>query len=121
ELDLLVRGDDWALSRGGAVNRTKTLLFLAASLLVAGVVAVCGPIGFVGLMAPHICRLLLGPSHRVLVPATLLFGGAFLAICDTLARTVFAPLELPVGVVTAFLGGPFFLWLLLRGNAERMM
>ena len=84
--------------------------------MVGAVVAVCGPIGFVGLMAPHICRLIVGPDHRRLYPATLLFGGAFLVICDTAARTVMAPTELPVGIITALLGGPFFLWLLLAAG-----
>ena len=113
EMNLLTTGDELAASRGVAVDRTKLIIFLAASLIVAAVVAVCGPIGFVGLMAPHICRLLIGPDHRHLLPATLLFGAAFLTLCDTLARTVMAPTELPVGIITALLGGPFFLWLLL--------
>ena len=92
----------------------RKIIFLAASIMVGGVVAACGPIGFVGMMSPHICRLLVGSTHRRLLPASVLFGGAFLAACDTLARLVLAPAELPVGVITAFLGGPFFLWLLLR-------
>ncbi len=114
ELNQITTGDELAASRGVEVNRTKMVLFFAASLMVGAVVAFCGPIGFVGLMAPHICRLLIGPDHRYLTPATLLFGGAFLVLCDTLARTVMAPTELPVGIITALLGGPFFLWLLLR-------
>ena len=113
ELNLITTGDELAASRGVEVDRTKLVLFLAASLMVGAVVAMCGPIGFVGLMAPHICRLLIGPDHRWLMPATLLFGGAFLVLCDTLARTAMAPTELPVGIITALLGGPFFLWLLL--------
>lgn len=113
ELNLITTGEELAASRGVEVNRVKITLFFAASLMVGAVVAVCGPIGFVGLLAPHICRLLIGPDHRYLTPATLLFGGAFLALCDTLARTVIAPTELPVGILTALLGGPFFLWLLL--------
>jgi len=76
------------------------------------VVAFCGPIGFVGLMVPHICRLLVGPDHRFLFPATWLLGGTFLVVCDSVGRTIMAPSELPVGVITALLGGPFFLWLL---------
>jgi iron complex transport system permease protein len=82
--------------------------------MVGVIVSLCGPIGFVGLMAPHICRLIVGPTHRRLLPATLLFGGAFLVACDTMARTLFAPAELPVGIFTSFLGGPFFLWLLFK-------
>ena len=114
ELDLLATGAELAASRGVAVARTRTTLFVATSVMVGGVVAACGPIGFVGMMSPHICRLLLGPGHRLLLPASAVFGGAFLVLCDVAARTIAAPAELPVGVITAFLGAPFFLWLLLR-------
>lgn len=114
ELNLLLLGEDLASSRGVAVARVKLVLFLVTSLAVAGVVSVTGPIGFVGMMVPHIVRLLVGPDHRVLGPATLLAGGSFLVVCDRLARVVVSPADLPVGVVTAMLGGPFFLWLLLR-------
>lgn len=114
ELNLLTVGEELAISRGVAVGRIKTLLFLAVSAMVGAIVAVCGPIGFVGLMCPHICRLIVGPDHRRLLPATFLFGGAFLVICDTVARTAYAQSELPVGIFTSFLGGPFFLWLLLK-------
>jgi iron complex transport system permease protein len=114
ELDLLATGSELAASRGVAVARTRTTLFVATSVMVGGVVAACGPIGFIGMMSPHICRLLLGPGHRLLLPASAVFGGAFLVLCDVAARTVVAPAELPVGVITAFLGAPFFLWLLLR-------
>jgi iron complex transport system permease protein len=112
ELNLMLMGEDFAISRGVALESTKMLLYFAVSMMVGAVVAVCGPIGFVGLMAPHICRLLIGPDHRTLFPATMLLGGTFLVICDTLGRTVIPDTELPVGVVTALLGGPFFLWLL---------
>jgi iron complex transport system permease protein len=114
ELDLLATGTEIAASRGVAVAPTRTVLFLATSVMVGGVVAACGPVGFVGMMAPHICRLLVGSNHRVLLPASILFGGAFLVLCDTAARLVLFPAELPVGVITAFLGAPFFLWLLVR-------
>jgi iron complex transport system permease protein len=114
ELDLLATGSEIAASRGVAVSRARTVLFIATSVMVGGVVAACGPIGFVGMMSPHICRLMLGPDHRWLLPASAVFGGAFLVLCDTAARVVIAPAELPVGVITAFLGAPFFLWLLLR-------
>jgi len=119
ELNLLATGEELAASRGVEVRTTKRLLFFATSLMVGGVVAVCGPIGFVGMMAPHICRLLIGPDHRYLAPATLLFGGAFLVLCDVLAQIVIAPAIIPVGVITALLGGPFFLWLLLSGSLAR--
>lgn len=116
ELNLLSVDEELAASRGVAVARVKTVLFLATSCMVGVIVSLCGPIGFVGLMAPHICRLLVGSDHRYLLPATLLFGGAFLVACDTIARTAFAPTELPVGIFTSLLGGPFFLWLLLRSG-----
>jgi len=119
ELNLLLLGDDLATSRGVDVPRVKLVLFFTVSLMVGGVVAVCGPIGFVGMMVPHMCRLMVGHDHRVLAPASALFGGAFLVACDTAARIVLAPAELPVGVVTALLGGPFFLWLLLSGSEQR--
>jgi iron complex transport system permease protein len=114
KLDLLATGTEIAASRGVAVAKTRTRLFLATSLMVGGVVAACGPVGFVGMMAPHICRLLVGPNHRVLLPASILFGGSFLVLCDAAARILLFPAELPVGVITAFLGAPFFLWLLTR-------
>ncbi|HEC60420.1 hypothetical protein LCGC14_1023380 [marine sediment metagenome] len=116
ELNLLMAGDDIALSRGLAVQKTRYLLFFVTSLCVGAIVALCGPIGFIGMMVPHICRLLIGSDHQWLTPATLLFGGAFLIICDTIARLIIAPSEIPVGVITTLLGGPFFLWLLIRSR-----
>lgn len=114
ELNLLATGDDIATSRGVDVNRIKKRLFIATSLMVGGVVAMCGPIGFIGMITPHICRLLVGSNHRILIVATVLFGGTFLLVCDTLARTLIAPVEIPVGVITAMVGGPFFIILLLK-------
>jgi len=121
ELNLLLTGEEIAHSRGVEVRWVKQGLFFATSLMVGGVVAICGPIGFVGMMIPHICRLMIGADHRWLAPATLLFGAAFLAICDTISRTLIAPVEIPVGVITALLGGPFFLWLLLRRESEKSL
>lgn len=111
-LDQLLAGEDLARSRGVNVARTKVVLLLAATLLIGGIVAVCGPIGFVGLMVPHICRRFFSANHLFLGPASMLFGGCFLVIADTAGRTIFAPTELPVGIITALVGGPFFLWLL---------
>jgi len=116
ELNLLTAGDDIALSRGVAVQKIRYLLFFVTSLCVGAIVALCGPIGFIGLMVPHICRLLIGSDHRYLIPATLLFGGSFLVLCDTVARLIIAPAEIPVGVITTLLGGPFFLWLLIKSS-----
>ncbi|RKZ78708.1 MAG: iron ABC transporter permease [Gammaproteobacteria bacterium] len=118
ELNLLMAGDDIALSRGVAVQHVRYLLFFVTSLCVGAIVALCGPIGFVGMMVPHICRLLIGSDHRWLTPATLLFGGGFLVLCDAVARLIIAPAEIPVGVITTLLGGPFFLWLLIKFKAQ---
>jgi iron complex transport system permease protein len=118
ELNLIATGEELAAARGVEVDRVKLVLFAACSVMVGAIVSVCGPIGFVGLMAPHICRLLVGPDHRVLGPATILFGGAFLVLCDTAARMIIAPTELPVGILTALLGGPFFVWLLLTRSGR---
>jgi iron complex transport system permease protein len=119
EMNLLTIGEEIAASRGVSVSNIKKLIFFATSLMVGGVVAICGPIGFIGMMSPHICRLIIGPNHRYLTPTTFLFGGVFLVLCDTLARSLIAPAEIPVGVITAILGGPFFIWLLLgRGWLE---
>jgi iron complex transport system permease protein len=119
ELNLMTLGEDLAISRGVNVKKIKGALFLATSLMVGVVVSVCGPIGFIGMMVPHISRLLVGAEHRYLSPVTFIFGGAFLVFCDTLSRTLIAPAEIPVGVITSFLGGPFFLWLLLGGSSEK--
>lgn len=114
DLDLLCLGEETAHGRGLALGRLTAAVFWLSSLLVAGLVAVTGPIGFVGMMAPHAARLLVGPGHRRLVPAAVLAGSGFLVLADTLARTLLAPAELPVGVLTACVGGPVFLLLLLR-------
>jgi len=116
ELDILSFGEEAAAARGVDYSRTLLAQFILTSIAVAGIVAATGPIGFVGLIAPHSARLLVGPRHCILTPASALTGGVLLTLCDTLARTLIAPGEIPVGVVTALLGGPFFLWLLLRGR-----
>jgi iron complex transport system permease protein len=85
---------------------------ISTSCLTGCVTALTGPIGFVGLIVPHALRLRLGADHRVLIPCSFLLGAAFLAVCDTIARTLLAPSEIPVGVITALVGGPFFIWLL---------
>ena len=114
DLNLLALGEESALELGVEVERTRRAVFVAASLLVGAAVAVSGMIGFVGLIVPHLLRLAAGTDHRLLVPASFLGGATFLVVADTVARTALAPAELPVGVVTALLGGPFFIWLLRR-------
>ncbi|HTR53477.1 MAG TPA: iron ABC transporter permease [Kofleriaceae bacterium] len=111
-LDALAAGPELAASLGVAVGRTQAIVFGLASLLVGLAVAVAGPIGFVGLVVPHAMRAVVGPDHRVLLPASMLGGGALLVTCDTLARTVL-PTHLPAGAVTAVLGGLFFLGILV--------
>jgi iron complex transport system permease protein len=110
--NLLAVGQDWAAAKGLDSRRSLRLGYAAGSVLAGAVTAITGPIGFAGLIVPHALRMILGPDHRILLPASFLLGGAFLAICDAIGRTVFAPAELPVGVITAMLGGPFFLWVL---------
>lgn len=113
-LDLLSIGEDTAAHLGVSVERTKYVAYGCASLLTAASVAMSGVIGFVGLVIPHFVRLLWGSGHRFLLPASVLLGAAFLVVTDALARTVAAPMELPVGVLTAFVGVPFFIWVLKR-------
>jgi len=110
--NLLSVGEDWAASRGVPSARLTLLGYVAGSILTALVTSLTGPIGFIGLIVPHALRLKLGADHRVLLPCSILLGAAFLAACDALSRTVLAPTEIPVGVVTALCGGPFFIWLL---------
>jgi ABC-type Fe3+-siderophore transport system permease subunit len=114
QLNPMAAGEEWAASRGVDVRRLKTMCYFIASILTGAVTAFSGPIGFVGLIVPHTVRLVLGPDHRLLIPASFFVGSAFLVLCDTAARTIFAPTEIPVGVITALLGGPFFIALLKR-------
>ncbi len=114
DLNVMTFGEEPAAHLGLHVERTKKLFFLVASLMTGATVAACGLIGFVGLIVPHSVRLVIGPDHRRLVPASALAGAIFLVLGDIFARTVIAPREIPIGVVTAFLGGPFFLYLLRR-------
>ena len=113
-LNLLSVSDESAAARGVDVVRTHRVAFVSASLATSAAVSLAGPIGFIGIVVPHLVRLLVGVDHRIVLPASALFGAAFLVACDLAARTVLAPVEIPVGVVTALLGGPFFLWLLVR-------
>jgi iron complex transport system permease protein len=113
-LDAMLLGEGEAHHLGVDVERTKRRALLTTSVLIGTSVALCGMIGFVGLLVPHLIRLVFGPSHRFLMTATILVGGVLLLIADLVARTVAAPAELPIGIVTALLGAPFFLALLKR-------
>lgn len=113
-LNLMALGAESAASRGVDVRRMQRLAFFSSSLATGAAVSLGGPVGFIGIIVPHFVRLIVGSDHRLVLPAAALGGGAFLVICDVAARTIVAPLEVPVGIITAVLGGPFFLWLLLQ-------
>ena len=118
DLDLLMMGEEIAASRGVSVKRSRRLIYFAASLLTAAVVAHCGPIGFVGLIIPHVVRYFVGPTHRAMLPACALAGATFLPLCDTIARNAMywyraEARQVPVGVLTNLIGGAFFLYILL--------
>jgi len=117
-MDLICAGEETARQLGADVERAKIISLTAASLITASVVSFSGLIGFVGLIVPHAARFLFGPDHRLLLPASALLGAAGLVIADTLARTMLAPTELPVGVLTVLLGGPGFIFLYRRRQSE---
>ncbi len=118
DINVMGAGDETAKSLGVNVERTRILILIIASLLTAGIVSFMGTIGFVGLVAPHMCRMVIGGDNRFLIPASGLFGAALLLGADTIARTIIAPVILPVGVLTAFMGGPLFLYLIMRKRRE---
>jgi iron complex transport system permease protein len=118
-LNVLTLGTAAAATRGVNVDRAQRLAFFIASLATSTAVSLAGPIAFVGIVVPHLVRLIVGVDHRIVLPAAALFGATFLITCDVIARTIIAPVELPVGIVTAVIGGPFFLWLLVRKMSLR--
>jgi iron complex transport system permease protein len=113
-LDVLTLGADAAAARGVDVRRSERIALVSASLATGTAVSLGGPVSFVGIIVPHLVRLMVGSDHRMTLPAASLFGATFVIVCDLAARTLFFPAELPVGIVTALIGGPFFLWLLMR-------
>ncbi len=112
--NLIATGDETALQLGVDVKKIKRLSYLLASLITGLVVSVSGVIGFVGLIIPHICRMIFGPDHRLLLPASVLLGASFMIVADILSRILLAPTEIPVGAITAAIGAPLFVWLLKR-------
>ena len=112
EWNVMAVGETWAATRGLSTSRLLLIGCIAGSVLTGAVTALTGPIGFVGLIVPHALRIRLGADHRILAPCSFFLGAAFVAICDVFSRTVLAPVEIPVGVITALLGGPFFIWML---------
>ena len=119
-LNLITLGEEAAMQLGVETGALQRQIFVASSLMIGAMVSVSGMIGFVGLMIPHVMRLIVGSDHRLLLPASFLAGGIFLCWADTLARILLAPAELPVGIITAFFGGPFFLFLLYRDGAKKL-
>jgi iron complex transport system permease protein len=117
-LNLITAGEEPALQLGVDVEKAKVICFIVVSLIVGILVSFTGLIGFVGLIVPHLFRMVFGSDHRLLIPASALGGAAFLILADTLARTIISPSELPVGVITAFLGAPFFIYLLRKRGSQ---
>jgi iron complex transport system permease protein len=118
DINVMGAGDERAKSLGVNVGRTRIIILMIASLMTAAIVCFTGTIGFIGLVSPHVCRLVIGGDNRFLIPASGLFGAALLLGADTIARTIMAPVILPGGVITAFMGGPLFLYLILRRRKE---
>lgn len=112
EWNLFSVGETWAATRGVSTSHVLLLGCIAGSVLTGAVTALTGPIAFVGLIVPHAVRMWVGADHRILAPCSFLLGAAFVALCDVFSRTVLAPVEIPVGVITSLLGGPFFIWML---------
>lgn len=122
QLDQFLTGDSIAHSRGVNTRVSRNLFVIVTALAVGGIVAICGPIGFIGIIAPHACRMLMpGIRHRMLAVSSFLLGGTFLMLADTLARSIAPPSEIPVGIITALLGGPIFLLILFRRKSRLLM
>lgn len=118
DLNIMLTGDESAESLGVDVERIKIYILLSGTFMTSIVVSVSGIIGFVGLIIPHIVRLLIGPDHRILLPSSALIGGIFMIFADTLARMIISPVEIPVGIITALFGGPFFIYLLRKKKRQ---
>ncbi len=118
DMNIYSLGNDVASSLGLDIRKMELKIYFATSLAAASVISVTGPIGFIGLFIPHILRITIGVDNRILVPCSFLLGASFLTTADTISRTIISPVEIPVGIVTALIGGIFFLWLLIRSKKE---
>ncbi|MHC1637375.1 MAG: FecCD family ABC transporter permease, partial [Candidatus Nezhaarchaeales archaeon] len=118
DLNIMLMGEETAITLGVDVESVKLMLIIISALVTSIAVSFTGMIAFVGLIVPHIVRLIVGPDHRVLLPCSTLFGALFLVVCDDIARVALAPTQIPVGVITALTGGPFFIYLLRRRKKE---
>lgn len=121
DMNLLGLGEDVASSLGVSVQRVEKKIYFATSLAASAIISVTGPIAFIGLIIPHLIRMVLGSDNRFVVPCSFLLGASFLTAADTVARTVIAPVEIPVGIITALLGGVFFLWLMVKAKREEVI
>jgi len=121
DLNIMALGEEEAQHLGVNVERSRWILLALGSLATATAVSISGLVGFVGLIVPHLTRILVGPDHRILIPASLLTGAVFLISCDAIARVIFAPSELPVGIITALSGGPFFIYLLRKKKGNYLL
>jgi iron complex transport system permease protein len=117
--NLISVGDQWAASRGVDVPSLLRTGYLSGSILVGGAIALTGPIGFVGLIVPHLVRSRVSPDHRVLLPSVFLFGGSLLALCDAVGRVVLPPAEIPAGAVLALIGGPYLVWAIRQRRPQK--
>jgi iron complex transport system permease protein len=120
DLNIIITGDETAKNLGVEVEKVKKIVLVVSSMIVAACVSVSGIIGFVGLIIPHVVRIILGPNNRVLMPFSLVFGAGFMIISDTLARTIASPAEIPVGSITALFGAPYFIYLLIKSKKKVM-
>jgi iron complex transport system permease protein len=118
DMNLFSLGDDVASSLGVNIDMMEKKIYFATSLAASAVISVTGPIGFVGLIIPHVLRMILGVDNRIIIPCSLLLGASFLTAMDTISRTIISPVEIPVGIITASFGGGFFLWLLMKTKKE---
>lgn len=114
DMNILALGDESAKSLGLNVARSRFIYLILAAILAGSAISFAGLLGFVGLIVPHVARILVGYDNRILLPVSALLGGIFTLICDLLARVIFAPYEIPVGIIMSFLGGPFFIYLLIK-------
>lgn len=116
DLNAISMGEEEAMHLGINAQSVKKILIILTAMITAGLICVCGIIGFVGLIVPHMMRMIVGPNHRTLIPVTCIAAAVFMVICDTISRTAFAPVEIPIGVITAVAGAPVFIFLLKRGG-----
>ena len=116
ELDIISMGEYIAESRGVNISHSITILYFSVSFSIAAVISATGPIGFVGMIIPHIMRMYISFKNKILIPVSFIFGGAFLVFCDTIARIIITPAELPVSIITSLIGAPFFIFLILKTN-----